>query len=149
MKTKLLCLGLVIFIAFSCKKTDTPTDSGSSQLWIKVDQAIPDFKITLKLQDNKNRMIDYNVSYSDKTFNPNLKTITVSDNNTSDTWILVYKDFDRTDEISLQLKDGKILKTKGFEFKEIRLIEVIPDVNGSYSVVDSDISIIEKIIYVD
>jgi len=62
---------------------------------------------------------------------------------------LVYKDFDRTDEISLQLKDGKILKTKGFEFKEIRLIEVIPDVNGSYSVVDSDISIIEKIIYVD
>ncbi|HEY3390413.1 MAG TPA: hypothetical protein VGK38_12615, partial [Prolixibacteraceae bacterium] len=117
MKTKLLFLGLVIFIAFSCKKTDTPTDSGSSQLWIKVDQTIPDFNITLKLQDDKNTTIIYTVSYSNKTFNPNLKSISVTDNNINDTWILVYSDFDRTDEITLQLSDGKTLKAKGFDFK--------------------------------
>ncbi len=149
MKTKLLCLGLVIFIAFSCKKTDTPTDSGSSQLWIKVDQTIPDFKITLKLQDNKNSMIDYIVSYSDKTFNPNLKSITVADKNTTDTWILVYRDFDRTDEITLQLINGKEYKTKGFEYKEKRLIEILHNTSGTVNVVDRDISIIEKFIYVE
>jgi len=147
MKTKLLCLVLVIFIGFSCKKTDT--DSGSSQLWIKVDQTIPDFKITLKLQDNKNTMIDYIVSYSDKTFNPNLKSITISDNNTNDSWVLVYRDFDRTDEITIQLKNGKEYKAKGFEYKEKRLIEVVPSLNGSFSIMDRDISIIERFIYVE
>ena len=149
MKTKLLCLCLVIFIAVSCKKTDTPTDPGSSQLWIKVDQTIPDFKITLKLEDNKNTMNDYIVSYSDKTFNPNLKSIKVTDNNTNDTWILVYRNFDRTDEITLQLSDGEILKAKGFEFKEKRLVEILHNTSGTVNVVDRDISIIEKFIYVE
>ena len=149
MKKELLCLGLVIFITFSCKKTDTPTDSVSSQLWIKVDQTIPDFKITLKLQDNKNRMIDYVVSYSDQTFNPNLKSIKVTNNNIYDTWILVYSDFDRTDEITLQLSDGIILKAKGFEFKEKRLVEILHNTSETVNVVDRDISIIEKFIYVE
>ena len=149
MKMKLLCLVLVIFIVFSCKKNDPPTDSGSSQLWIKVDQAIPDFNITLKCTDINGTKKDYTVAYTDKNFDPNLKTITDKDNSNSSSWILVYDDFDRTDEISLQLKDGKIIKAKGFDYKEKRLIEVVSGVNGSYSVVDKDISIIEKIIYVE
>jgi len=147
MEKKLFYLLFVIFIAFSCKKTDT--DSGSSQLWIKVDQTIPDFNITLKLQGNKNTTNDYIVSYTDKTLSPNLKSITVSDSNTNDSWVLVYRDFDRTDEITIQLKNGKEYKAIGFEHKEKRLIEVVPSINGSFSIMDRDISIIERFIYVE
>ena len=149
MKKKLLCLVLLIFAVFSCKKTDTPTDSGSSQLWIKVDSAVPDFSITLKCADINGTKKDYTVAYTDKKFDPNLKTITVNDNSNSSSWVLVYDDFDRTDEIDIQTEDGKEHKTKGFEHKEKRFVEVISSVSGSFSVVDRDISVIEKIINVD
>jgi hypothetical protein len=149
MKTNLLCLVLVIFLGFSCKKNDTNADSGSSQLWIKVDSAVPDFSITLKCLDINGTKKDYTVAYTDKKFDPNLKTITVVDNGNSDTWVLVYKDFDRADEIDLQTKDGIEHKAKGFEHKEKRLVEVISSVSGSFSVVDRDISIIEKLIWVN
>lgn len=151
MKKTLSFLVLVIFIAFSCKKTVFPPDSGSSQLWIKVGQTIPDFRITMKLQDNNNnnKMIDYIVSYTNKTFNPIIKTITVCGNNTHDTWVLVYKGFHRTDEITLQLADGKICNAKGFGFKEKRFLEILFNASGTINVVDRDISMIEKFIEVE
>ena len=145
---KIICLVLVVFTVFSCKKTDSNTNSGSSQLWIKVDEGVPDFKISFKCGDEKGGS-DYTVSYTDKIFNPNLKTIDVTKNGVSDTWILVYNDFGQTDEIILQLKDGKIYKAKGFRLHEKRLMEIISSTNGTLSIVYRDISIIEKFIDVN
>jgi len=146
---KLLCLGLVIFLALSCKKTVIPPDSVSSQLWIKVDQTIPDFKLTMKLQDTRYKMTNYIVSYSGKTFNPTLKITTFSNNYSNDTWTLVYKAFGRTNELTLQLADGKIYKVRGFAFKEKKFLEILHYASGTINVVDSDITIIEKFIDVE
>jgi len=144
---KILYLVLVVFIVFSCKKTDTNTDSSGSQLWIKVDAAVPDFDLTFKCGDVKSGGNVYAVSYADKTFNPNLKTVIVTEDDINDRWILVYTDFGQTDEITLQLASGKIYKAKGFRLHEKRLMEIIS--SGTINIVDRDISIIERLIYVN
>lgn len=145
MNKKTICLIFLFLTILSCKKDDTQPDSETSQLWLKVDQSVPDFTMTLKCADLKNNENLYTVTYAGKTFSPNLKSAVVG---TNDTWIQVYKAFDRTNEITLQLANGQVYKTRGFEFKEKRVIEVVSR-EGSVNMVDRDISIIEKTIWVD
>lgn len=148
MMKKIFCLVIVVLV-LSCEKTDTDTDSAGSQLWVKVDNAVPHFDLTFKCGDVKSGGNVYTVLYTDKTFNPNLKTIKVTENDNNDRWILVYKDFGRTDEIILQLENGKIYKAKGFHYNEKRLIEIISATDGSCNIVYRDISIIERFIYIN
>jgi len=146
MKQKTACLIFIFLSILSCKKDNTQPDSATSQLWVKVDNSVPDFTMTLKCADAKNNVSDYTITYTDKNLSPNLKSAVVG---TNDTWIQVYKSFGRTDEITLQLSNGKVYKTKGFEFKEKRVIEVVSTSAGSVNVIDRDISIIEKTIWVE
>lgn len=149
MDNRAVCLIFLLLMLFSCKKEVVPSDSGSTQLWIKVGRSVPDFSISLKCASLQNKESVYTVSYQDQALNPNLKTASVNSQNNSEAWVMVYKDFDRTDEIELRLANGKVYKTKGFEYKEKRVIEVVATTGGAINVVDRDISIIEKLIWVD
>ena len=135
----------------SCKKTtinETNIFPESSQLWVKVSSNVPDFKIKFSCQDTRNKKSDYLVSYLGKVFNPNQKTFTDKTNN--DTWVMVYKSFDRTDEINIQLSESlDVYKAKGFEFGDKRFIDIVLNPSGSFNVVDRDITTINKIIYVE
>jgi hypothetical protein len=146
---KIFCLVFVVSIIFSCKKADSDADSVNSELWVKVDKEVPDFIMKFRCGAFKKKENIYTVSYTDKTIIPNLKTIIVNENGIYNNWILVYTNFGRTDEIILQLANGKIYKAKGFEFREKRLIEIFSVSNDNIEIVDRDISIIEKLIYID
>jgi hypothetical protein len=149
MNRKMICLFILLFSLLSCNKDDATSDSGDSQLWLKVDHSVPDFTMTLKCTDARNNENIYLITYADNTLSPDLKSVEVGSNGAYDTWIQVYKAFGRTDEITLQLSNSKVCKTKGFEFKEKRVIEVVSSSTGLVNVVDRDISIIEKTIWVD
>ena len=140
---------MVIFIAFSCKKAETTIDPESSQLWIKVGNSIPDFEISfnrLALKSTANNCI---VSYVNKIFTPNLKSVDITDNGNTSTWVMVHKSSDQTDEITFKFSDKLVLKTRGFKKGEKRFIEVIQTVNGTFSTQDHDITMVNKIIWVD
>jgi hypothetical protein len=149
MNRKTICLICLLISIFSCKKDQSQPDSGTSQLWLKVDQAVPDFKISLKCTSLQNKETIYTISYQDQDLSPKLKSVSVDGQNQSETWVLVYKDFDQTDEIEVRLDNGKVYKTRGFERKEKRLIELVSTVPGSVNFVDRDISILEKTIWVE
>jgi hypothetical protein len=149
MNRKAICLIVLLLSILSCKKDSNQPDSGTSQLWLKVDQSVPDFTMTLKCADLKNTVRNYTIIWAKQTLNPNLKKVEVGSNDSSDSWVQVYKAFDRTEEITIELSNGKVYKTKGFEYKEKRVIEVVSTIPGSVNVIDRDISIIEKIIWVD
>jgi hypothetical protein len=149
MNQKTVCLIILLLSILSCKKDSTQPDSGTSQLWLKVDQSVPDFTMTLKCADLKNTERNYTITWAEQTLSPNLKKVEVGSNESKDSWVQVYRAFDRSDEITIELSNGKVYKTKGFEYKEKRVIEVVSTVSGSVNVIDRDISIIEKTIWVD
>jgi hypothetical protein len=143
---------LILVTAFlmisSCKKNGTQLSPASSQFWLKVDNNVPDFTIEFNAQDTKNNFKGYTIDYANKEFDPNIKTVT--DNTTNETWVLVYKDFDKTDEITLQLSgDSNIYKAKGFGHGEKRFIEISCKSGGDINVIDRDITTITKIINVE
>ena len=150
MKINLIFI-IVILIFSSCKKTiinETNIFTESSQLWVKVGSNVPNFTIKFICQNFNNNKKYYFVDYVDKVFNPNQKSFTDSTNN--ETWVLVYKSFDRTDEIVLQLQGGtNVYKAKGFEFGEKRFIDVSINTGGSVNIEDRDITTINKIIYIE
>lgn len=149
MKRKAIYLIIILLSLFSCKKENESISSETSQLWLKVDQSVPDFTMSLKCANLQNTERDYTISYQDKTLSPNLKSAETGSNGKSSAWIMVYKAFDRTDEITIQLSNGKVYKTKGFEYKEKRVIELVSTSQGSVNAIDRDISVIEKTIWVD
>jgi hypothetical protein len=149
MKKKIFCLVVIVSVVFSCKKTETNADSGSSELWVKLDDKVPDFTLSFQYGDVKNGLNIYTIFYKNQTFIPNLKVLTDSENGVYGNWIQVYKDFNRTEVIILQLSNGKVYKVKGFEFHEKRLIEIISVSGDTVNVVDRDISIIEKFIVIN
>ena len=150
MKTKFFILILVILgLLFSCKKAETFLDSENSQLWIKVSNSVTDFNVSFNSQVLKSTANNYSVSYINKIFTPNLKSVNITDNGSTETWVLVHKSSDQTDEIIFKLSDNKILKAKGFKTGEKRFIEVIQTNGGAFSTQDRDIEMINKIIWVD
>ena len=149
MKRNAVYLIILLVSLFSCKKDNSTISSETSQLWLKVDQSVPDFTMTLKCADLKNTEHDYTITYQDKALNPSLKSVSGEPNATGSAWILVYKAFDRSDEITIQLANGKVYKTKGFEYKEKRVIELVSTSKGTVNAIDRDISIIEKTIWID
>ena len=144
---KIFCLVLVVFIVFSCKKTETEPEN--SQLWIKVSESVPDFTISFDSQNIKSTGNTYVVSYTNKIFAPNLKMGTVTDNGTTGTCVMVYDSKGETGEITFETADHKVLTTKGFKSGEIRCIEVMYNSGGAITVHDRDISILNVIIWVN
>jgi hypothetical protein len=144
---KILFLFIIALLFFSCKKTAN-NNPGSSQLWVKVSDSIPDFNMQFNCQGSDNRKSDYSVSYLGKVFNPNLWTFTDISNN--DKWVLVYKSSEGTDDLSVQLLgNGKVYKCKGLGSGEKRGIEIKVKPGGSVYVEVKDISIITKIINIE
>ena len=143
---------LILVTAFllisSCKKNVTTLSTASSQFWLKVDNNVPEFTIEFIAQDAKNNFKDYTIDYANKEFDPNLKTVT--DNTTNETWVQVYKAFDQTDEITLQLSgESKLYKAKGFGHGEKRFIEISCKSGGAINIIDRDITTITKIINIE
>ena len=144
----LLILVVVIIQFDACKKKGTGSDSEPSQFWVKVSNTVPDFMIKFTGQDSNNQLKDYSVTYTGNVLNPSLKTII--DPTKNETWVMVYKSLDRTDEITLQLSgNGQVYKAKGFGFGEKRFIEVALDASGAFNVKDRDITTINTIIYIE
>ncbi len=143
---------LILVTAFllisSCKKNGTQASPGTSQFWLKVDNNVPDFAIEFIAKDVKNNFKDYTINYANKEFDPNLKTVT--DPTTNETWVLVHKDFDQTDEIALQLSgDSNIYKAKGFSHGEKRCIEISYKSGGGVNITYRDITTINVIVNVE
>ena len=149
MKRKAFCLIILLLSIFSCKKDGTTADSKSTQLWINVSNSIPDFDISFNSQVLKSTANNCSVSYINKIFTPNLKSVNITNKDSTKTWVLVHKSSDQTDEIIFKLSDDKILKAKGFKTGEKRFIEVIQTNGGAFSTQDRDIEMINKIIWVD
>jgi len=143
---KLFYLTLLIFIVFSCKKTETEPEI--SQLWIKVGIEIPDFTVSFKSLNHKSAFT-YVVTYTNNEFCPNLKSGNVMENGNTETWVLVHNSYNQTDEIVFRFSDSKVLRTRGFKFGEKRFIEVVFDQSGVVSIEDRDISTINEIIWID
>ena len=145
-----LLLAIAILTFISCKKTINEINiyPESSQLWVKVNGNVTDFNISFNCQDIIDKKKDYLISYLGNVFKPNMRTFT--DNTNNETWVLIYKSYERTDEISLQLLGNrKVYKAKGFEFGEKRFIEIILNPSGSFNVADRDITTINKVIYLE
>jgi len=143
-----LILVIVIIQFDSCKKKGTESDSEPSQFWVKVSNTVPDFTIKFTGQDSNNQLKDYSITYTGNVLNPNLKTII--DTTKNETWVLVYKSLERTDEISLQLSgNGKVYKANGFGFGEKRFIEIALDTSGSINMEDRDITTISTTINIE
>ena len=142
-----LILVSVFTLLGSCKKNESGISSAPSQFWLKVDNTVPEFTIEFKGQDAKNNVKDYTINYTNQDFDPKLKKVT--DFTTNETWVLVYKDFDQTDEITLQLSgDSKQYKAKGFSHGEKRFVEVSCN-SGVVNIIDRDITTITKIINIE
>jgi hypothetical protein len=146
---KTLIVMLLFFAINACKKDKIEPEDGSSQLWVKVDQTVPDFTLSLKCADINRTTKDYTVTWQNQTLSPNLKVVENSSAGSSSGWVQVYRSFDRSDEITVQLSNGKTYRTRGFEFREKRVIEIVSTLPGSLSIVDHDISIIEKTVWVE
>jgi hypothetical protein len=143
-----LVLALVLSLFGSCKKKGTDLSSTPSQLWLRVNNNVPEFSIEFIGQDAKNYFKDYSVTYSNNELSPNLRT--AIDNTKNETWVMVYKSLDKTDEISLQLSgETKIYKSKGFGHGEKRFVEISCNSGGVISVQDRDITTISKIIWIE
>ena len=106
---------------------------------------MPDFKIKFKCLDANVMEKDYTISYINNIFDPQLKTFT--DPNNNETWVMVFKSLESTNEITLQLTgDSKIYNAKGFGLGEKRFIEISINSGGGFIVIDRDITSINKII---
>jgi len=147
MKMKIAYLVLIVLFAFSCKKTGN--DPENSQLWIKVNESVPDLLISFENQNVNSIGNTYVVSYTNKIFVPNLKMGTVTDNGKTETWVLVHDSYGGTDEITFETTDHKVFTTKGFKSGEKRCIEVMCNSGGTIAVQDIDISILDEIIWVN
>jgi hypothetical protein len=151
MKKITFYLVLALFIFLSCKKTNETNIyySNNSQLWINVDNSVPEFKLTFTSEDNKSNVFTYVVSYSNDVLNPTLRSKVVLNKGVYETWVLVHNNFDRSDQIVVKTPDGKEYKTTGFEFQEKRLLYIKKNISGVVNITDADITIIETVVYVD
>jgi len=150
MKNILSFLGLVLVLSQlgSCGKKGTDLSSSPAQFWLKVSNDVPEFTIQFVGQDAKNYFSNYAITYTNNSFSPNLKT--AIDNISKETWVMVYKSFDKTDEITLQFSgESKTYKAKGFGFGEKRFLEISCTSGGVINVQDRDITTINKIIYIE
>ena len=143
-----LVLVLVLSLFGSCKKEGTDLSSTPSQFWLKVGKDVPEFSIEFIGQDAKNNSKSYAVTYSNNVLSPNLKT--AIDNTNNETWVMVHKSLDKTDEITLQFSgDSKLYSAKGFGHGEKRFIEITCQPGGVINIHDRDITTINKIIYIE
>ncbi|MDP4292024.1 MAG: hypothetical protein Q8908_13155 [Bacteroidota bacterium] len=144
---KILFLSIIVLLFFSCKKAAN-NHPGSSQLWVKVSDSVPDLNINFNRKGFGTRKSDYSVSYLGKVFHPNLWTFTDVRNN--DKWVLVYKSYEGTDDLSVQLVgNGNVYLAQGLVPGEKRGIEIKVNSGGSVYVEDKDISIITQIINIE
>jgi len=144
----LLILVIVITMLDSCKKKGSDLSSTPSQLWLKVSNDVPEFSIDFIGKDSKNQLKNYFVTYTNNELSPNLKTAT--DNINNETWVMVFKSLDKTDQITLQLSgESNTYKAKGFGYGEKRFVEISRKSSGSINVSDRDITTINVIVYVE
>ena len=140
-------LFLFLFLAsllFSCKKEILRTNN--TELWLKVGSSIENLDISFVGIDTKNKHHPYDVKYSNGVFTPIIKQ--VNDNIDGGVWALVNVSQNQSDEIVVSY-NGKTYKTRGFYLGERRFIEIVLTLNGDVNIHDSDISIIDRIIYVE
>jgi hypothetical protein len=143
-----LVLALVLSLFSSCKRDGTDLSTTPSQLWLKVNNNVPEFSIEFIGQDAKNYFNSYSITYSNNELSPNLKT--TIDNTKNETWVMVYKSLDKTDEISIQFSgESKTYKSKGFGHGEKRFVEISCNSGGVITVQDRDITTITKIIWIE
>ena len=141
-----LVLAIVLSLFGSCKKKGTDLSSTPSQLWLKVSNDVPGFSIDFIGHDAKNNFKSYAVTYTNNELNPNLRTAT--DNINNETWVMVFKSLEKTDQITLQLSgESNTYKAKGFGYGEKRFVELSRKSGGGIIVNDRDITTINTIVW--
>lgn len=144
---------VLVLVLLSCRKSEESVTNiyyvENSQLWVNVDNSIPEFSMEFTSEDSKKNVYTYVVTYSNEVFAPTLRTRVILNNGIYETWVLVHNNFDKSNQIVVKTPDGKEYKTSGFEFQEKRLLYIKKNIHGAVNVTDADISIIESVIYVE
>jgi len=149
MKRIFLFLTIMIFF-FSCKKESVETNN-NSELWLKVDNSIGSLNVSFVGTNAKNEQHSYVVYYKNGIFSSTIKQ--AKDKDGKD-WVLVNSSSEKCAEIVVTCKDNdnnkdKEHKTRGFNPGEKRFIEVVLALDGSFNVIDYDITMIDKTIFVN
>jgi hypothetical protein len=133
-----------IVLFFSCKKEIIKTNN--TELWLKVGESIENLDISFVGTDTKNKHHDYDVKYANGVFVPSVKQ--VKDNLDEGFWTLVHVSQNESDEIVVSC-NGQNYKTRGFYLGERRFMEIQITLSGDVNINDYDISMIDRVIYVE
>ena len=140
-----ICL-FILLLLFSCKKDDAVGISSDTELWIRVDNSIESVDVAFIGKNAKGTPSSHVINYNNGVFTSSLKS--ANDTRDGGTWTLVFVSSEKSDEIEITCKNKKY-RIRGFSCNERRFVQIVNSFNGSVSIQDHDISIIEKIILVD
>ena len=143
MRKLLILIFSVLF--YSC--TDDNPELSNSELWIKVDDSIKEMTILFTIdQSNVESGSSIYIYYKNGAFEYEVKKALDSQDNKK--WSLVYESLSKSSDIQFFCQ-GKLFQTRGFDNREKRCIEIVSAFDGTYQIVDHDISILENIIYIE
>ena len=131
----------IIAMLFSCKKETVITNN--SELWVKLGASIEKIEISFIGVDNKNRHYYLDFKYANNVFVPNIKQVDYNGK-----WTLLNVSQFHCDGLAVHY-NNKIYKTRGFYLGERRFVEIDLTVGGEISVTDTDISILDRTVYVN
>lgn len=141
---KIFLLFLILLFLMSCKKEIIYMNN--TELWLKVGAGIDKLELSFVGIDTKDKQHSYVVKYLNNIVTPTIKQIT--DNKDGKIWVLVHTSLEKSDEIVITY-NNKEYKTRGFYLGERRFLEIVLTLSGEVNVNDNDISIIDKIIYIE
>lgn len=141
---KLFLLFLPFLFLMSCKKEIIYMNN--TELWLKVGAGIDKLELSFVGIDTKDKHHSYVVKYLNGVVTPTIKL--VKDNKDGNMWVLVHTSLEKLDEIVVTY-NNKSYKISGLYLEERRFVELLLTVSGELGFTDYDVSMIDKIIYVE
>lgn len=140
----------LISLFFSCKKESIETNN-NAELWLKVDNSIGSLNVSFVGTNANNEQHSYVIYYNNGVFSSTIKEAKDKDGGV---WVLINNSSEKSAEIVVTCDEGdddkdKEHKAKGFKPGEKRFIDVVLTLNGSFNVIDYDITTIGRTIYVE
>ncbi|MDA3802638.1 MAG: hypothetical protein PF488_01930 [Patescibacteria group bacterium] len=141
---KFLIIFLIGITTLSCKKEMTRINN--TELWLKVDSSIEELDISFIGIDKKDRDCPYDIKYLNGIYTPN--SIKKIHGDGPEPWELIHVSQNYSEEIVVTYKN-KDYKTRGFYLGERRFMEIIIPLSGEIVIQEVDISMIDRLIYVE
>ncbi len=139
---------LSLFVFSSCQKQEVEVNikfTGSTELWLKVSPLIDNLEVKFVGYNASSQKMEHTITYANKVFVPNLGTMKKDNELTS--WTQVYGGSELSNKIIIVYKN--VYEIRGFSFGEKRMAEIILNLNGSLTVVDHDIDIINHTVIIE